>query len=277
MSLETKSLLWVYAQRPTWEGSYIDLLIYSVIVKKDRFQESFTTTQLAVATGINEETVQQALVRLERANLLKSGLPQYRPDLFFTGDDTKGHWSERLRFWKTLIRAQSSPLKVSDVMLFSFLRDKREAGYSPIGGWSVGYLAVALAMDRATITAALDRLEKLNLVKQAEDQILVARSLTSEQLTYFRDRGVYKRGGKSLGDFEPDGAIATPLSESNVVVALADKCAEYLGSQFAATDVAPFQACLKECLLECRHRPLEWQTICDHISQKYRKEENNEE
>ncbi len=184
---------------------FSDLLVFSFLAYRDRFQDVPKVSKIVWSTGLSRSGVEASIQRLVDLGLIVDGRPHLRRDFFRPKKKvTQGdHWSLGLVSWKYIVPA--SVLRVSEAMVFSYLRDKTEQGYSPTKGWTTTYLAKCLRLDERTVSNCLVSLDALGLVKLQDSSWLVARKLTLSQLNWFALNGY----AKTTGFFDPEECTKT--------------------------------------------------------------------
>jgi|GEM_PF-4502721 len=213
MFYRDKVTVWVFV--PTEENpiSATDLLIYSHLSYKSKYSEKLNSSRIAWNTGVCRQTVKSSLKNLKELGLLKDGKPQYKPEWFMTRTPTEEektktkelHWSQKIQYWRCLVRMENSPLTITDTMVFCYLLKRFLAKQFP-KRWTCTYLANALCCDPRTVGKSLERLEENQLVQidHEKGDWKIAESLVGNQNLWFRRKEKITAGNSVLKSFMPD-------------------------------------------------------------------------
>lgn len=204
---------WVFNPTKNNILDHYELQVYSALAHAQGRGQKPSILALAWRTGINRDTVSRRLASLESKQFLAQGEAVPRPDAFFEIKNApkSEHWSRRLRFWKCLVRSESSPVKVSDQAVLSYLwwsktELPKKKAFSPKHGWSVKYLASVLAIKPETVRQACERLEERQLLTRTADAWLTPSALAPWQENWFKRKSSVARINVNSGDFIPDMA-----------------------------------------------------------------------
>lgn len=200
--------LWVFNPKKNNTLLHNEMLVYSALAHADCRGLYPTNKDLAWRTGLNRNSIPSILEALQQHGLVEGRTPLDRPDLFQRAS-RKGkiqHWSQRLRFWKCLVRCGSSKLTVSDQSVLSYIWWSQVNGFNPPKGWSVPYLASILHLQKKTVRAAIDRLVKMCLLRITDKQWCVPKNLSPLQEDWFirKSADASEDAKVTLGEFEPD-------------------------------------------------------------------------
>ena len=217
-----KKYVKVYMTTPKSELRYTDLLSFCYRTFQSTYDEVPTHRRTAKATGLKEETVAKAAERLRGHGLLDSDnsvvSPCPRMDWFQELESLReqfpsDHWSKWLRNWRAYIRKPGdTPLQVSDILIYSLIRNSLLNGWKPQHGWSYEYLGLATGTSDETASRAISRLEKLGFLEMDEGKRFRLFKLQSSQLACFADKKEFSGSSSS----EPDVFVEefSPASEA---------------------------------------------------------------
>lgn len=201
--------LWVFNPKKQFPLGNYELLLYSALAQAEALAKRTTNTDLAFQTGLNRNSINGMLERLSHEGFVRGErTPVDRPEFFLSADRRKKveHWSQRLRFWKCLVRRQSSKLKVKDQCVLSYVWWSQVTGFEPPHGWSAPYLAQILKISKKTVRDAIRRLGQMCLMEVTDNQWRVPDDLSLIQADWFirkSDDFVVKEK-VTLGTFTPD-------------------------------------------------------------------------
>ena len=197
--------LWVFNPKRRTEITHSELLVYSALAHADCRHQILTNVDLPWKTGLDRNTVASVIISLGEKKLVADRTPLERTDLFWTTKKANAeHWSQRLRFWKCLIRCEGSKLKVSDQSVLSYVWWSKITGFDPPKGWSERYVASIIKLKSETVEAAISRLEKMCLLKRDGQRWLVPKYLTAMQEGWLIRKATDQTEKVTLGEFEPD-------------------------------------------------------------------------
>lgn len=200
--------LWVFNSKKQFPLGNNELLVYSALAHADARKQQLKITDLAWRTGLSRNAIPRILRSLTNEEFIVDGrFPLDRSEYFFSADRKNSeHWSQRIRFWKCLIRCEGSKLLVTDQCVLSYVWWSQVTGFEPSNGWSVPYLSSILKLNKKTVKAAIVRLQKMCLLKIKDNQWLVPKSLSPLQEAWFlrKDLNAPVREKVTLGEFEPD-------------------------------------------------------------------------
>lgn len=197
--------LWVFNPKRRTEITHSELLVYSALAHADCRHQILTNVDLSWRTGLDRNTVASALKSLKAKELIEDRTPLDRTDLFWKAKKANAeHWSQRIRFWKCLVRREHSKLKVTDQSVLSYVWWSKVTGFNPPKGWSERYVASIIKLTPETVEKAIARLEAMDLMRRDGNRWLVPKTLAPVQEAWF----IRKSSGQSvkvvLGEFEPD-------------------------------------------------------------------------
>jgi len=197
--------LWVFNPKRRTEITHSELLVYSALAHADCRHQILTNVDLSWKTGLDRNTVASAFISLGEKKLVADRTPLERTDLFWTTKKSNPeHWSQRLRFWKCLIRCDGSKLKVSDQSVLSYVWWSKITGFDPPKGWSERYVASIIKLKCETVEAAIARLEQAALMRRDGKKWLVPKYLTAMQEGWLIRKTTDQTEKVTLGEFEPD-------------------------------------------------------------------------
>jgi DNA-binding MarR family transcriptional regulator len=197
--------LWAFNPKKQTDITHNELLVYSALAHADCRHQILTNVDLSWRTGLDRNTVASVIISLGEKKLLEDRTPLERTDLFWTAKKPNAeHWSQRLRFWKCLIRCEGSKLKVSDQSVLSYVWWSKITGFDPPKGWSGRYLASIIKLKNETVESAISRLEQMELMRRNGKQWLVPKYLSELQESWFIRKEVNHAEKVTLGEFEPD-------------------------------------------------------------------------
>lgn len=197
--------LWAFNPKKQTNITHNELLVYSALSRAECLHQSPTNVDLSWRTGLDRSTVARVLKSLREKELVNERTPLERTDLFFTAK--KGnpeHWSQRLRFWKCLVRCRGSKLEVSDQSVLSYVWWSKITRFDPPKGWSTRYIASILKLSNETVEQAIARLEEMELMRRDGKKWLVPKYLSVLQESWFIRKEVNHIEKVTLGEFEPD-------------------------------------------------------------------------
>lgn len=193
--------MWTFCPKPVARLRSTDPLVYYYLAYRHRWGNIPTVSVVTWATGLCRNTVSASLDRLEDVGAVCDGEPVYLPEWFLSRMSNDGHWSQTLQYWRCLVRAEGSPLSVSDVMVYSYLLH-RSATTQP-HRWSHAYVGMVLCLDARTVSQALANLEQHGLFRIIDGRWCVADTLVGPQQDWLRRKEASHSGSTSLGTFTP--------------------------------------------------------------------------
>lgn len=203
---EKYQTIWTYIQR-AGALSHTQLLTYAYACKQDGFGEAVTGRGCAKTTGLSERTVADSLARLADKGFMSEGKPVYRSDAFFgRARDGDEHFARYYSFFKCFVRSQNSPLRTTDVMVWSYMMDMAEWKKQPT--ISQEYIGRALGIDPRTVGENLARLERHQLFRR--EGWVLPDGLVGQQCDWLREKldpSLYTKKAKaklSTARFTPD-------------------------------------------------------------------------
>lgn len=197
--------LWAFNPKKQTNITHNELLVYSALSRADCLHQSPTNVDLSWRTGMDRSTVARALKSLRDKELVNQRTPLERTDLFLTAKKGNSeHWSQRLRFWKCLVRCDGSKLEVSDQSVLSYVWWSKITGFDPPKGWSERYIASITKLTNETVERAIARLEQMELMRRDGKKWLVPKYLSALQESWFIRKEVNHAEKVTLGEFEPD-------------------------------------------------------------------------
>lgn len=197
--------LWVFNPKRSTEITHSDLLVYSALAQAHRRHQILTNVDLSWRTGLDRGTIADAIKTLEAKKMIEDRTPLERTDLFWKAKNYNAeHWSQRLRFWKCLVRCQGSKLRVTDQSVLSYVWWSKVTGFDPPKGWSARYVASIIKIKPETVEKAIARLEQMCLLKRDGQKWLVPKFLSPLQEEWFVRKTATHTEKIVLGEFEPD-------------------------------------------------------------------------
>jgi DNA-binding MarR family transcriptional regulator len=197
--------LWAFNPKKQTDITHNELLIYSALSHADRRNQCPNNVDLSWRTGLDRNTVARVLTSLNEKKLVNDRTPLERTDLFLSAKkNSSEHWSQRLRFWKCLVRSEGSKLAVSDQSVLSYVWWSKITGFDPPKGWSERYIASIIKLKNETVERAIARLEQMELMRRNGKQWLVPKYLSELQANWFIRKEVNHAEKVTLGEFEPD-------------------------------------------------------------------------
>lgn len=181
---------------------HTDLLVYCYRTFQAEFSEVVSHRRTAKATGLKEETVAKASNRLAEHGLLATDYSVVTPcqhmDWFHELEALReqhpdGPFWKCFRNWRSYVRKPGAQncLQVSDVLLYSLIRNSALTGWKPQHGWSYEYLALATGMTAETASQSVGRLKKLGFVSADDGMVFRLYRLTDAQLLCFADKAQF--------------------------------------------------------------------------------------
>ena len=219
---DNKKFVTLYFTSKQCRLRHTDLLVYCYRVHQDSFDTEPTFRRIAKATGLKEETVSAASIRLVEMGLLSPDCTVLRPcphlGWFQRADKLvekfgNQHFSKWFRNWRCFVRqpGPQNPLTVASVMVYSVIHNSVTNGWKPLEGWSHEYLSLITRLSAKTVAEALTTLESLGFLRIYDGMRFgVYQKVQEGLLDYFADKRVYS-GHASV---EPDEFIdgCAPIS-----------------------------------------------------------------
>ncbi|MCH7688711.1 MAG: hypothetical protein IH899_18845, partial [Planctomycetes bacterium] len=219
-----KKYVTVFFTKPDCPLRYTDLLTYCYRAYQACFDCIPSHRRTAKSTGLKEETVAKAAVRLRDHGLLAGDSSVISPcpqiEWFQELDALReqfadDHWSRWLRNWRSYVRKPGgdNSLQVSDVLIYSLLRNSKLQDWKPQHGWSHEYLALATRTTAETVSKSLSNLEKTGFIKIEEGMVFRLYKLREGQLRCFADKQAFSGSGSA----EPDSYIDEFSAASEII------------------------------------------------------------
>ena len=124
------------------------------------------------------------------------------------------HWSKWLRNWRAYIRkpGAETPLQVSDVLIYSLIRNSLLNQWKPQHGWSYEYLGLVTRTSDETASKAISRLQEHGFLMMEEGMRFKLYRLQASQLACFADKKTFS----GTSSAEPDAFVdeLSPASEA---------------------------------------------------------------
>jgi len=197
--------LWAFNPKRQADITHSELLVYSALAHASRRHQILSNKDLSWRTGLDRNTVASALTSLRGKKLVEDRTALERLDLFWTTKKANAeHWSQKLRFWKCLVRCEGSKVRVRDQSVLSYVWWSKVTGFDPPKGWSERYVASIIKIKKETVERAISRLEQMCLMKRDGKQWLVPKFLSPMQEEWFVRKNVTPVEKVTLGEFEPD-------------------------------------------------------------------------
>ncbi len=218
-----KKYVTMFFTNPECPLSYTDRATYCYRTFQASYGEIPSHRRTAKATGLKEETVAKATERLRGHGLLDTDntviSPCPRADWFQELETLRerfreGHFSKWLRNWRCYVRTPGAdnPLQVTDVTIYSLIRNSVFNQWKPQHGWSHEYLALATGTSAETVAKALTKLEELGFLAVDEGMVFRLYRLRDAQLRCFADKTTFSGTAsadpdKLLDEFSPASEI----------------------------------------------------------------------
>lgn len=197
--IETKKTVSLFCTTKESPLTYADLLVYCFRAYQDAFSTVPAHRRVAKATGLKEETVAKATVRLRDLGLLNGDASVITPcphlDWFRQLDSLlekfgDKHFSLWFQNWRCFVRAPGAdnPLTVPSVMVYSLIRHAAMNNCKPRFGWSHEYIALVTGMTTKTVGSALEKLVATGFLAIEEGLRFKLFKLRQCQLRFLADR-----------------------------------------------------------------------------------------
>lgn len=281
-----KKFLKLFATKDPCPLSLYDNMVFSYLSWQDRYATCPTVATIARHTGINRNTVSEALGRLaDKALYLndKVAHPSYLKDWYRLKAKAEGeHFSHKVGGFICYVRAPASSLSVCACAVYSYLVSCVVSDYAPPAGWSDAYISAVLKIARATVTSSLEDLHKLKFLVRDGNNLNLYGRLNPTQLASFADAGgseAPQQGGQlRLLDAPPDdeaglrqtggSAILTPEQEDFLA---------YLDSELRTKlEGEGHEQAITKIIQSHRekgpfHQRRHWEGYCAHLVEQFRK------